>query len=210
MLVTRRKTACLVNTCFSEARKGDILTGCIDSTGHWNDHDQNMPDAAMFKQAGGNTGNSVIGYSVNKALISAGVKVIGNYSVLPNSRKEWDSFLQASRISDYIVLCLQDLIRPDANEVWTESFFANLEKLSEISSGKLCVVSLGTNYLLESEACSSEIIKLLPENVLNVLLKLVNSAAYIQTRDCQLAEVLQDFSRGSQAEFLPSGCPSFL
>jgi hypothetical protein len=76
--------------------------------------------------------------------------------------------------------------------------------------GRLCIVSLGSNYIQDSEARADEIIKLLPENVLKALTRLVNNAAYIQTRDYQLAEALQQISRGSQVSFLPAGCPSFL
>lgn len=210
MFLSRRKTACLVNSCFSETTKDSIAIAWFDSAIKSGLCRKSESETPLFKQAGGNTGNSVIGYSINKALVSAGIKVIGNYPVLPNSREQWADFIELSRNSDFIILCLQDLIRPDANQVWNDIYFSNLEKLSELCVGKLCIVSLGSNYIQDSEACAEEIMKLLPENVLNALTKLVNSAKYIQTRDYQLAEALQTFSRASQVKFLPAGCPSFL
>jgi hypothetical protein len=41
----------------------------------------------MFDYAGGNTGNSIIGYSIFKALTSAGIQVIANYPLIPDSER---------------------------------------------------------------------------------------------------------------------------
>jgi hypothetical protein len=81
----------------------------------------------MFDNAGGNTGNSIIGYSIFKALASAGIQVIANYPTIPDSEKDWERFLSILGAIDHVVLCLQDLIRPDANNIWPTSFFVNLK-----------------------------------------------------------------------------------
>jgi hypothetical protein len=131
MLLSTRRTAFLVNSCFSKTAKGNIINGWVGSPDNSSVSDQIQTEYAMFKQAGENTGNSVIGHSMNKALVAAGFKLIGNYPALPNSEKEWVDFLEKSKNSNFIVLCLQDLIRPDANQVWGDAFFSNLERLSE-------------------------------------------------------------------------------
>ncbi len=71
-------------------------------------------------------------------------------------------------------------------------------------------MSLGSNNIANSQSTPKEILGLLPKDLLNSTLELLDSASYIQTRDSELAEVLQDYSKDSHVAFLPPGCPSLL
>ncbi len=71
-------------------------------------------------------------------------------------------------------------------------------------------MSLGSNNIASFQSTANEVLGLLPTELLNSILELLDSASYIQTRDSQLAEVLQDHLKESDVEFLPPGCPSLL
>ena len=73
-----RKKACLVNSCFHLDAKNSTLSAHPGYIKELNSIVQADTVARMFDNAGGNTGNSIIGYSIFKALASAGIQVIAN------------------------------------------------------------------------------------------------------------------------------------
>lgn len=196
--------AVLVNSCSPPADvilKGGIFEGSPLAR-------DNL--SRLFSKCFANTGNAVIGYSLERILRECDYELEVNIGTIADLIASWNTYKVLLREAPIVFLCLQDILRPDALEIWTVDEINALIRLSEAASGRLCILSMGANNIINFTHSPQAIISSMLPNEINCLLNhLVCNSCAIQVRSSDLSAAINDFFPGKSINWLTPGCPSY-
>jgi len=164
----------------------------------------------LFSQCHGNTGNAVIGYSICSILRESGCEIALNIRSFDELSSKWDRFEQMILQAPLVFLCLQDLLRPDALEVWTPQQLETIARLCQTASCRLCVLSLGSNHLEDITAPDDLLLtSILPREVIQVLDAIIEHSMALQVRTEGLGLAIDLAYPRKSINWLHPGCPSY-
>jgi hypothetical protein len=164
----------------------------------------------LFSQCHGNTGNAVIGYSVCTILRESGCEIALNIGSLDELSLKWDRFEQMILQAPLVFLCLQDLLRPDAIEIWSPQQLELIVRLCQSASCRLCVLSLGSNHLEDITAPGDLVLtSILPREVIQVLDAIIEHSMALQVRTEGLRLAIDLAYPRKSINWLHPGCPSY-
>lgn len=164
----------------------------------------------LFSKCFGNTGNSVIGYSLEKVLRECDYELEANIGSIGDLVASWSVYEPILREVRIVFLCLQDILRPDALNIWSVDEINSLIRLSEFASGRLCVLSMGANHIADPcQSPQSILSSMLPSEINHLLEALVCNSCAIQVRSLDLVAAIGDLFHSKSINWLTPGCPSY-
>lgn len=163
----------------------------------------------LFAQCHGNTGNGVIGFSIYKILRESGFEIELNIGSLDELSLKWEYFEQVLPKTSLVFLCLQDILRPDSLEIWTPQQMELIIRVCQAASGRLCVLSLGSNDTENSITSNESLLaSRLPRETKEALSSIIDHSIAIQARTKELCLNIERAYPGKSINWLQWGCPS--